>query len=289
MVRVFSIVLVIGICVWNSSFAHAAPADVGGLRWSDEFDGTSLDLTKWTPRFGAGRDAIYTPQAFFVENGALTIKTFTEGDTHHTGWVDTQNTFQPTYGYFEARILFNTSPGMWSAFWLQTPDWPNPIIGNPAVSGTEIDVIEHRGVNSNYVDYRSRIHMAVHWNGYESYHKSKSSTQNKAAEGMGNGSWHTYGLLWEPDRYTFYFDDQLVWTHTAAVSQRPEFLLLSSEVQNYSWAGNIPVGGYGPLATTATNMQIDYLRVYSLVPEPSSLVLALIGVLWTMSARVGNR
>jgi len=121
--------------------------------------------------------------------------------------------------------------------------------------------------------------MAVHWDGYGADHQSKSSTQNKATVGMGNGSWHTYGLLWEPNKYTFYFDGLDVWTHNSAVSQRPEYLILSSEAQTNSWAGNIPIGGYGPLATTSTNMQIDYVRVYSLVPEPSSIALVLFGSL----------
>ncbi len=284
MTRACAIAWIMIVCAGNRS-AHGVPVDVGRLLWADEFDGTSLDVAKWTPSIGGPRrDAVYATEALTVNHGALTIKTYTEGGTHYTGWVDTQNTYQPTYGYVESRIQFNTSHGMWSAFWLQTPDWPDPVLGNPAVSGTEIDVMEHRRVNSNGVDYRSRIHMAVHWDGYGSYHQSRSSTQDKASQGMGNGSWHTYGVHWEPDRYTFYFDDQEVWTHTTAVSQRSEFIILSSEIQNFSWAGTIPTGGYGPLATSTTNMQIDYVRVYSLVPEPSSLAPSLVAALRVLRA-----
>ncbi|MCC7085572.1 MAG: glycoside hydrolase family 16 protein [Pirellulales bacterium] len=248
--------------------AFAVPVGAGPLLWSDEFSGSSVDATKWTARVGQGRDDYYTPQALSVSGGMLTIKTFTESGTHYNGWIDTSQTYLPTYGYFESRIQFNTSQGMWSAFWLQTPMWPNPIFGDPGASGTEIDVIEHRRVNSSGSDYRSRIHMANHWDGYGPEHQSSSSTQNKSGSGMGNGSWHTFGLLWEPTKYTFYFDDQPTWTHTTAISNRSEYMILSSEAQTDSWAGDIPAAGYGSLATSTTNMLVDYVRVYTLVSQP---------------------
>lgn len=277
MPRLFASILAIALHVGViSSQTSAAPIGVGALLWADEFNDANLDQSKWNIRLGAGRDDIYVSQAVALKNGALNLKTYTENGTHYNGWVDTLHKFQPTRGYFEARIQFNTSPGMWSAFWLQTPDWSNPVIGDPAASGTEIDVIEHRRVNGSGSDYRSRIHMAVHWNGYGPDHQSQSSTQIKAAAGMGNGSWHTYGLLWEADKYTFYFDGQETWSHKTAVSQRSEYLILSSEAQTNSWAGNIPAGGYGSFDSTVTDMQVDYVRAYSLVPEPRSVGLLLL-------------
>lgn len=84
---------------------------------------------------------------------------------------------------------------------------------------------------------------------------------------MGNGSWHTYGLLWDTDKYRYYFDGQLVWTHTTAVSHRSEYLILSSEAETDSWAGDIPVGGYGSAATRTSNMLVYYVRTYVLAPD----------------------
>jgi len=43
-------------------------------------------------------------------------------------------------------------------------------------------------------------------------------------------------------------------------------MILSSEVRDGNWAGNVPAGGYGSMASTVTNMQVDYVRVYAGVP-----------------------
>jgi len=96
----------------------------------------------------------------------------------------------------------------------------------------------------------------VHWDDYGADHKQDAKTHGPLA-GLGNGSWHTYGLKWSPTGYQYYFDDALLWTSTAPISQRPEYLILSSEVRDAYWAGTIPVGGYGPLATSTTNVQVN--------------------------------
>jgi hypothetical protein len=64
-----------------------------------------------------------------------------------------------------------------------------------------------------------------------------------------------------------------MWTVTDAVSARDEYMILSSEVRQNGWAGTIPAAGYGSLASTVTNMQVDYVRVYEAVPEPAALTL----------------
>ena len=58
-----------------------------------------------------------------------------------------------------------------------------------------------------------------------------------------------------------------MWTKTTPVSATAKYLLLSSEVENGSWAGNIPTGGYGSEATSVTNIQVDYVRAFALAPN----------------------
>ena len=78
-------------------------------------------------------------------------------------------------------------------------------------------------------------------------------------------------MKWSESGYDYYFDDMLVWTVAAPVSKRSEYLILSSEVETAAWAGAIPAGGYGSLASSITNVQVDYVRVYSAVePSPPS-------------------
>jgi beta-glucanase (GH16 family) len=261
--------------------AGAAPAGVGPLVWSDEFNGTSLDATKWSVNEpGVWGDAINSASAAKVANGALTITTYTDPSSgkNHAAVLGTQDHYLTTYGYFESRIKFNSAPGMWSAFWLESPTNGKPL-GDPATAGVEIDVAEHRATDDTGANVADRFNTALHWDGYGANHRTVGHL-NGPVGGLGNGSWHTYGLLWKPDGYTFYIDDVPMWTKTSPVSAAQQYLLLSSEVQDNSWAGNIPAGGYGALAASTTNMQVDYVHVYALpVPEPTGALLLLSGLL----------
>jgi beta-glucanase (GH16 family) len=244
------------------------------LTFNDDFDGASLDTTKWSHRLpGVRNDAINTANAVSVGGGALTITTYTDAGTNYTGMIGTQDKFAQAYGYFETRMKFNSAPGQWSAFWLTSPVYDGNV-GNPALYGTEIDVVEHRAVNRDNDDLLNRYVSAVHWDGYAAAHQQSARTHGPL-DTLGNGSWHTYALRWSPTGYEFYFDDALLWTQTQAVSARPEYMILSSEVRDAHWAGTVPAGGYGSLATSTTNVQVDYVRAYAAVPEPTGIALML--------------
>lgn len=248
--------------------AHASVVTDNPAAWtltfSDEFTGMSLDASKWSHRgLGPRRDAVNTADAVSVGNGLLTITTYTSGGVHNTGMIATQGKFEQTFGYYEARVKFHSTPGQWSAFWLQSPTYG--AIGDPATIGMEIDVVEHRAANRNDLDIRNRYSSATHWDGYDASHQQLSKV-HQGLPGMGNDSWHTYGVKWSESGYDYYFDDMLVWTVEAPVSMRSEYLILSSEVETGAWAGTIPGAGYGSLASSITNVQVDYVRVYSAVP-----------------------
>ena len=268
-----------GLAVWMSlcSALLAVPAGVGvgSLQWSDEFNGSSLNLSNWAYRpWPTEADSHFTPNAVSVANGVLTMQVYTQNGTNYDGYIQSaqQNTsgvytktlFDTTYGYIEARMLFQTAPGEWNAFWMISTTVGNPV-GQPQTAGTEIDVVEHNKGSQSSGDVSSYYNTAIHWDGYGAFAKSESHL-NGPVTGLGNGSWHKYGLLWTPASYQFYYDDVLVWTASPStpVSHRSEFLLLSSEIQNGSWAGNIPPGGYGAKDSMQTYFQVDYVRVYAI-------------------------
>lgn len=257
------IILAVAAALSCGPATHAAPPGSGWvMSWSDEFDGTSLDASNWSIGTGNRRDAVNSANALSVSGGALTVKTYTEGGTHYTGWIGSSGKFENCFGYWEARIRYNSSAGMWSAFWLQPYGINN--IGDPAGNGTEIDISEHRRVDSGGMDMRNKSAINVHWDGYGADHKSVGSTVNNPGANTASlqGNYHTYGLLWEPGKYTFYIDGVEVWSTTAAISNVRQWIYLTSEVQNGSWAGSIPSGGYGDRNSTTTNFSVDYVRFY---------------------------
>lgn len=278
------ILLVWGFALSAALVAADLPAAPIGytLSWSDEFDGTSLDTTKWGYRsLGVRRDAVNVQNAVSVGGGSLTITTYTDNGKHYTGMIATQGKFEATYGYWEARIAFHERPGMWSAFWIQSPTMGNPI-GDPGTAGMEIDVVEHRAVTSGGVDVSNKAAHNLHWDGYGADHKSKGTVTGNL--GLATG-WHTYAVEWTPMTYSFFVDDRLTYSANP-VSNRTEYILLSSEVEDDSWAGDIPTGGYGSLATSTTKMDVDYVRYYaSSVPEPATLGLLALGGLVVVFAR----
>lgn len=238
------------------------PGNGWQLAFEDNFDGPGLDTSVWRIDTGARRDARNTSDAIRVENGYLTITTYTEGGKHYTGFIDTRNGFLSPYGYWEARISFQDSPGMWSAFWVQSPTMGNPI-GDPATAGAEIDIVEHRAQDSGGRDLRNKAQNTLHWDGYGANHKSVGNLSSNPTGTSLQGNFHTYGLLWTPSRYIYYIDGRQVWTTTQAVSHRSEYLMLTSEVQNRSWAGSVPAGGYGARGVSTTKMVVDWVRTWT--------------------------
>lgn len=265
--------MLIGVALLSGVPSHGAPPPGYVLDWTDEFEGSSLDTNKWNHRLpGPRNDAINTANAVSVTNGALTITTYTEGGTNFTGMIGSENLYMPLYGYIEALINFNDSPGEWSAFWMTAETMVIP--GDPHLNGTEIDIVEHRYVNSNGVRNHNRAVANVHWDGYGPEHKTAGS----GLEGVNlSTGWHLFAMEWTTNFQNFYFDEVLVWgvTNSTAqdplppevpVSQRSQYLILSSEVRNTNWAGTIPVGGYGNRTSSTTKMNVDYVRSYKFSP-----------------------
>jgi beta-glucanase (GH16 family) len=236
----------------------AAPPEGYTLAWSDDFNGSKLDTTKWSHRgLGKRRHAVNVADAVTVQNGMLRITTYTTNGRHHTGMIGTQGKFESNFGYYEARIRFEDSPGMWSAFWIQTPTMGQPI-GDPAKAGMEIDILEHRVSNKAGKNITGSVQHAIHWDGYGSEHQSRSQHTKDLDLNQG---FHVFGFEWTPQEYRFFVDGNLTWSCTP-VSKRPQYIILSSEVQDNGWAGKIPSKGYGSKKSSRTNMQVDYVRYY---------------------------
>lgn len=217
------------------------------LVWSDEFDGTSLDMEKWGYRqLGPRHDGVTVTDTVTLNGeGQLVLTTKKSGDAYHTAMIGTQGKFETTFGYFEARIKLQQEYGHWSAFWLQSPTIGKPL-GNTAVAGTEVDIYEyHRKLGKDVI-----VHN-LHWDGYKKDHKK---TGGKATVPGITQGWHTFGVLWTEAGYVFYIDGEETWRTQKAISKRSLYIILSMEVGK--WAGDISK------AKLPDSLYVDYVRVY---------------------------
>ncbi|HWC59480.1 MAG TPA: LamG-like jellyroll fold domain-containing protein [Verrucomicrobiae bacterium] len=263
----------------------AAPAGYY-LVWSDEFNGSSLDTTKWDYwLLGNRRDAVNTTAAVSVTGGNLVISTYTSGGVNYTAMVANDQKFRTKYGYWESSVKWGDTNGMWSAIWMQSPTM-GANINDPFTSGSEIDIGEHRYVDGSGNSIANQIQPNVHWNGYGA--DARSSGGNNYGSGLATG-FHTYGFLWTPTDYTISIDGGNVrnWNFAVngvPVSRSTEWMIFSSEVDDTSttWAGQIPVGGYGDLGVSGVKMTIDYARYYA--PTSSMFWTGSNSLAWNNSA-----
>ncbi len=217
------------------------------LVWNDEFNGSGVNSLKWNYRAeGTLRNYATVSSSTILTDGKgnVLIKVTKDKDgKYYVGQLGTQGIYETTYGYFECRAKMNTQTGPHVAFWLQSPDLGKTL--NPAVDGTEIDIFEYHRKTPGIV------HHNLHWDGYGTNHKNTGKQIPMA--GIDTG-FHTFGLEWTKDKYIFYVDGKETWVTTSAVSQRNEYMILSTELTG--WGGD-PAQGNFP-----DEVVFDYVRVY---------------------------
>ncbi len=168
------------------------------LTFADEFNGTTLDRTKWATEYGFDTDCVvdhppppgtttycnrsnndekewYADEVPLVENGVLKLRARREclsasapenyppyscaNFPYLSGMISTHDKFAQLYGYFEARLKILDGAGFWPAFWLIPQLPPTP---DPAVEffwPPEIDILEGRGQEPHMV------YMNQHYSG----------------------------------------------------------------------------------------------------------------------------
>src|ERR1044072_1408467 len=105
------------------SRAAAVPPPGYYLVWGDEFNDTSLDRSKWDYwLLGRRRNAFNVTKAISLNGSNFVITPYTSNKLHYTGFIASDETFRPRYGYWESNIRWSDTNGMWSAFWLQSPE-----------------------------------------------------------------------------------------------------------------------------------------------------------------------
>jgi hypothetical protein len=254
------------------------------LAWADEFDGTEVDPAKWDYRLNmmGKRHPAWTDRGVKVRDGNAVFSIFEENGEIVSSQLQTgfnfmdepvvktrfggddlqwpigrlhESKFLHRYGYYECRCRLQQKAGWWSAFWMQSP-----VIGaslDPKKTGSEVDIMECFAPN-RIVEHN------VFTGGY-----GLNMTRRHAGSGRRFDTppdvFHTFGLLWLPDRYVFYVDGEEDGTVTENVSGTEEFVLISTETMGYRHETHRPTPEAKETARTGDSFLVDYVRVFDLV------------------------
>jgi beta-glucanase (GH16 family) len=249
----------------TTSSSNAEP--VAQYLWHDEFDGETIDTSKWTFEIGTGAGGwgnneweYYTSRKenAYIKDGVLHIraqKEDYEGQKYTSARMITKDKFAFTYGTVEARIALPTGKGIWPAFWMLGQNIDE--VSWPACG--EIDIIEA-------VNTENKIYGTNHWaNGaeYATYGNNTGDYRNQKFE-LDITQFHTYKFTWD-EKYIRMFVDDFMY-HEILIENnegdteefhKPFFFLL-----NVAVAGNWP-GFEVDDSQFPNEMLVDYIRVVS--------------------------
>lgn len=244
------------------------------LVWSDEFDGNSLNTSKWHHQtigivnggWANGELQHYTdsPTNSFVANGNLHI--VAKKETINQNGVDRNYTsarlnskFAFTYGRVDVKAKLPQGDGTWPAIWTLGKNisetgayWQTEGFGTtPWPDCGEIDIMEHGLHATNVVS--SALHTP----------SSSGATVNTATKMLSDvaNDFHVYSMNWSPNEITFLIDDVVHYRYNPSTKNSStwpfdleQFLLL-----------NVAIGGYSGTPDsnfTETSMIIDYVKIY---------------------------
>jgi beta-glucanase (GH16 family) len=264
------------------------------LTWSDEFNGSAVDMSKWSydaPTYGDGNSEIacLRPENASVSNGLLKITArrqqvkcpnetrpaeFPNGRPWTSASINTSGKFSQAEGRFEIRAKLPRGKGFWPAFWMTSQSYP---YGGTGRSG-EIDVFEAFGQSP------TALLTSVHW-----YYPSGSqcpsgrwgcSLLNKytTVADMTTG-FHVYAVEWEGNHIAWFFDGQKVFEigdgeqyKWSSAAPKPGSFSMGygmpfTEANPMKLKVNLAVGGLADSPDSSTpatgTYEVDYVRAYS--------------------------
>lgn len=247
-----------------------APSLPPNMLFDDEFNGSSIDTSKWdiqfrnsAPHSGVDQSssriqqnpflAYYTPDDAYLNNGNLVLKAENrpyETMPYTSGAIDTAGKFSFLYGKLEVRAKLDKGKGLKPTMWLlgakclnfgDCAHWPSP-------GYDEIDLVEQVGQRPTNI--------------YTTNHFTDSSGQKASKECVNYShtsywtGYHTFAVDWTPTQITWYIDGQSVCASTVGIPSHPMFVIL-----------NFVVGGPfaqspGKRTVFPSYFTIDYARVY---------------------------
>ncbi|HFI0038925.1 TPA: family 16 glycosylhydrolase [Streptococcus suis] len=259
----------------ESSPTYVAPDTAyNTLVWQDEFDGDTIDETKWQIIDGMwNHAAIYNRGAVSIkkdgDNSYLSIRTtnypttaalieavgldkynqaeLPEKVTWSSGRVESKDKYSFQFGRMAVRAKVNDSKGIWPAIWMLAQD---------ETGHDEIDVLEYLGQNP--------------WEAWTTNHYGILA-KNKESHGAAyknyeawSQDFHVYEVEWTPDYIKWYIDGKFVFQTQRGKDRdgmhtRPMFPILETQVGD-GWVGDVDYTQN--MTEQDSEYLIDWIRVY---------------------------
>lgn len=233
------------------------------LIWSDEFDGTEVNLDNWNfLLWDAGRvneewqQYIEHSENYKIEDGKLYITATKIGDNQMGGFNSTRlnsaGKQEFKYGRIEFRAKMPSGKGVWPALWMLGSNIEE--VGWPKCG--EIDIMEYVGFQPD----------TTHNNVHTQYQSGTTDFHNIIPLVTVEEEFHNYGMVWNKDSIKFYIDTPENITGIYAPEVKTEDNWPFN--QHFYLIINLAVGGtWGGTKGVDENifpqtMVVDYVRIY---------------------------
>ncbi|MEC5144219.1 glycoside hydrolase family 16 protein [Chitinophaga sp. 212800010-3] len=231
------------------------------LVWEDNFNGSSLDTSKWT-RIPPGTSAWNTHMSsndacYRLDNGLLYLRGIINPDTtvdkrpFITGGIWSKGKFAFQYGRIEIRAKLECARGAWPAMWMLAE---HNKYGEYPRNG-EIDIMEH-------LNYDSIIYQTTH-SYYTLNLKQTNNPPHSGTAKLNPTDFNTFGISWYPDKIVFQVNGQDTFTYPRVEGVDPSqwpydqpFYILIDQQLGGDWVGKVAP------ATLPVQMIVDWVKVY---------------------------
>ena len=246
--------------------------DAYQMVWSDEFEGSVIDDSKWSYDLGDGCDIspdlcgwgnnelqYYTdgPENSFLSDGKLVIKAIKHiplylGEYPFTSArMVTKGKGDWKYGRIDVRAKLPIGQGLWPAVWMLPTE---NVYGGWPKSG-EIDIMENIG------NEPQKVLGTIHY-GHDFWRFN--SQYIELEEGTFADDFHVFTVLWNESCIQFQMDGKNIGEPNTRSTVLPTTWPFDQEfhvILNVAVGGNLP-GNPDPSTIFPQTMEVDYVRVY---------------------------